>query len=1697
MAPVLSSHARRSLLLTWIKAKSDVSAVLAIATSWPGSLLALVDNPAPPTIDAVVLDSTGQETTIPTSVQRVTVDGQEQDKVVVTKPENMFHPGKYTLRVTLHTADANIVSDQDFSWGVLALNVDRSIYHPNTTAYVQMGVISDTGNTICDAALTLVVTDPAGVAQTFTTADGTIVSNPACGPNNFISTPDYYAHVPVGSLPGTYSMSLTAITANGTRSETDSFQVDPNVAFDVDRTGPTRIYPVDPYPVTMTITPTQDWTGSIVEEVPSVFKVSPYDAATIVTPYDSVSTVGTDTFVTWNLSLTAGTPVMIGYKFLAPQISPEFYLLGPLSFYAAGDDPATASPIFQEVRRWQIADDSTCTATGVGSGNWSDAATWAGSCGHVPTSGDTVTINSGVTVTLDASEPASGAILGVTVDGTLTVASNQTLSTTTLTDDATGTIIANAGTFNLTASSGTLLTMNPGGVFTAGTSTITVSQNANYTLNSPGFTGSNALANVTINAPPTGTGSLGGDLVLTGAFILQGTGGGTFSTSASNYALTAASLTLTGNSSVIFQANGSTITLDGTSGSLFTIGSTGCSVACGTFTAGTSNVVMNPDASVTAYNGIGAPPFTAFYNLTLSPVLTAARTYTFNYQIGVTNVFQVSPSSSGGVIPQTLTFGGTAPEVSTVPNSLFKVINPLDTITTSVLSMGASFGALDIESGGNLSLGSQTLTLTGTTGTLLTLNGTGAVNGGTSTILMPTVGNVTLNTPGFSGSNSLNNLNVEPGSSQTVTMGGNINLTGQFEMSGPGPGTFTTSTTGCGGTSCNITAATMLIIGGSSSNTFLANSSTITLTGTVGPLFTLGNTPLCNPGQCGVFTAGTSTIVMNPNADVTTTFIPPGASTSLVINNLVLSPALTANHTYTLQASRITYNGNLTVNPTSASGTDTLTTAMTAALSIAAANMITVEGCSGTLPCNATGKLDTISGSSYAISTGHMNIGNSGILSGNNSAVSLTGTTATLWTQNGTYTGSGSNVTVSGASPNTTTFTSGSNVIFPNNLTITIPSGTFAAPLGAATTVVGTLTVTQSSPTPTLDTSATGNYPLTAGFINLTSGPFLSALNANGSTITLTGTGIGTLFTRNGTFNEGTSTVLVTSASGSPKLVSQATTFHIIKIATPTSVVVNQNATVTFDSTAGNKLWVNSGVFNEENRTITPGTAGTIQMDPNGTMCFGGTLTSTSINCNSGATQTVASTFPNFATVTLDPASTVVYLSNVTGTSVIPSRTSGGVAINYGNLKLTPVLTSTTAITETLGATTAMNINGSFTINPSGAPGTGVTWPLTVNLGLATTVGASTVGATTVRGTSTGAGTVTALLDTTGSNFALTTGAVDLESGGTLNARASTLTVNGNWTNNGTFTPGTSTVKFNTANSSYLSGSGTNTFNILQFIPGASIAKSVTFQHGNTFTASTFTVTGSGGALVKLFSDLPTNTWTLVPGVTANNSVTFADVQDSSCSSASSTKFINSTSSTDDGNNSLQTAGCWSFIIPYMNFTLSTNAVDFGPLVPNTSRYATPNALSGGSGSEPAMSAASQLTVATSGTGGYNLFLQGNSLAGGSPAHTFTPVGCTNTAPASFTSSSDEFGIRLEKISGPGTIAGGAGATPPTACDYGGTGSGYAYNATSSTSDALGSYAGSAITTTTYAVQYVAYPTLSTPPANYSTSITYLAIGNF
>lgn len=274
----------------------------------------------------------------------------------------LVKPGKYVLRVTL-TQDGNTyTTEQDFMWGVLAINVDRSIEKPDSSAVIGMAVLDDVGATICNASVELEIENPKHEVETFSTKQGAIATDPACVDKGVTNNPDYRVDYRTGE-PGTYTMRMTAVTPNGTRTTQDTFDVRGAVPFDVQRTAfPTRVYPLENYVVSFTIVPSVDYHGTVVETVPDVFVITDTSEDGVLgPPKDGAMSI------TWNVDWRAGASYTLDYTIDFPDVSPEYYRLGPLQI---GD--------FREARQWQIASDATSITV---SGNlYSDEGTTAIRC---------------------------------------------------------------------------------------------------------------------------------------------------------------------------------------------------------------------------------------------------------------------------------------------------------------------------------------------------------------------------------------------------------------------------------------------------------------------------------------------------------------------------------------------------------------------------------------------------------------------------------------------------------------------------------------------------------------------------------------------------------------------------------------------------------------------------------------------------------------------------------------------------------------------------------------------------------------------------------------------------------------------------------------------------------------------------------------------------------------------------------------------------------------------------------------------------------------------------------------------------------------------------------------------------------------------------------------------------------------------
>ena len=284
-----------------------------------------------------------------TDIQPLFLTVNNNLRISIPEPERDFKPGRYKLQLWVYKNGIVYFTTKDFTWGVLAVNFNKSIFTKGDKARIGAAVLTDMGHTICDAELNLRVTDPNGNFYVFSTGDGSVTRSETCGPETVTNEPDYLAETKARII-GTYKVSVTAKTSNGVRSIEDKFEVQAEPIFDVERDGPTRIFPPSNYKVTLHIKANQDFKGVVMESMPVSFKL-------ITEKISTEEVLGNDRVVRWDLDLKKGESQDLVYFFKAPDISPELYKLGPLSF-SADAVSGGGSLVFEEARQWQVAADA-------------------------------------------------------------------------------------------------------------------------------------------------------------------------------------------------------------------------------------------------------------------------------------------------------------------------------------------------------------------------------------------------------------------------------------------------------------------------------------------------------------------------------------------------------------------------------------------------------------------------------------------------------------------------------------------------------------------------------------------------------------------------------------------------------------------------------------------------------------------------------------------------------------------------------------------------------------------------------------------------------------------------------------------------------------------------------------------------------------------------------------------------------------------------------------------------------------------------------------------------------------------------------------------------------------------------------------------------------------------------------------------
>lgn len=320
------------------------------------------------------------------------------DFLVTLQSQNQLQPGTYTVSASGETTSGQHYNKTTtFAWGVLAVNTTKSIYLPDETADLQMGVLDSQGHTVCAAPLRLTITDPSGNQQQVPYQPSV-----SCKGDSFANTPDYTATYKTGSV-GQYKITL-GIQSTG-YAISSYFEVRASVPFDITRDAVTRIYPVHPYGMGIRVVANQDFVGTATETISDArFKI-------LEAPDASVSKKDGKVLLSWHVNWKRGSQYDLSYQYLAPLVSPAFYTLGPLHLTTEN-----GRTVFQEARAWQVAGDAAIQLVNQTEKNV------PGTNPGCPCSTDTTTISPSTTagdtlVLLVANSGNSGTQLNTVFDG--------------------------------------------------------------------------------------------------------------------------------------------------------------------------------------------------------------------------------------------------------------------------------------------------------------------------------------------------------------------------------------------------------------------------------------------------------------------------------------------------------------------------------------------------------------------------------------------------------------------------------------------------------------------------------------------------------------------------------------------------------------------------------------------------------------------------------------------------------------------------------------------------------------------------------------------------------------------------------------------------------------------------------------------------------------------------------------------------------------------------------------------------------------------------------------------------------------------------------------------------------------------------------------------------------------------------------
>ncbi|MGI0047077.1 MAG: hypothetical protein ACREBB_07820 [Nitrosotalea sp.] len=244
-------------------------------------------------------------------------------------------PGLYHVKVIMVRNGKVYTMQEQYQWGLVSVNTQKSIYRPGNTANLTIVVLDNGGHSVCNANIAMRITDPLGSMTRLSSGNG-ITAESQCGL--------YDAQYTTNSA-GNYTVNIMAQNPSGVAYFGTSFLAEDSYPFDITRTASSKIDPVDnpnSFNVRLDFDSYTNATNiSIQESVPSSFNV---------TTDGAVQTVGDSKIITWNRDLVSNQ-TSVQYSYSVPLQYPQLYALGPAKIsYGNGQT-------FTEARPWFVAVD--------------------------------------------------------------------------------------------------------------------------------------------------------------------------------------------------------------------------------------------------------------------------------------------------------------------------------------------------------------------------------------------------------------------------------------------------------------------------------------------------------------------------------------------------------------------------------------------------------------------------------------------------------------------------------------------------------------------------------------------------------------------------------------------------------------------------------------------------------------------------------------------------------------------------------------------------------------------------------------------------------------------------------------------------------------------------------------------------------------------------------------------------------------------------------------------------------------------------------------------------------------------------------------------------------------------------------------------------------------------------------------------